>query len=314
MNLLANKRYTLAGSGCVAQVYKAKHIDKTYAVKVLHPNIRKTIFSDLSFISKVFEALKIDTTTLESYKTEAVSQLDLRNEAQNLKILGANFCGSLNVCVPEVYYKSANVLVEEFIEKADLNNFDLDRCSVLNTRFSNIIVSMFLKMVFLDKFVHGDLHQGNLQISNHHGKLKVALFDAGMCKFLSRVEYKNLLDVVYELLFTKNYKNVANLLIEKNEHNCLLNIDRKKFSDDVSKIIKNVLNNCSVSKNVAEMYNVIRKNKIKLYYGYSSIFTSAVCLDGFVNQLSKNPYKKSKRLFWIHAPYKYLMFKFLNIK
>jgi len=124
------------GSGCVAQVYKArltKHHGlnppgTSVAVKVQHPNILEKVCLDFYILNKLASALEyipylnLDYLSMkdsvDQFRDCMLPQLDLRVEAHNLQRFRRDFEGETQISFPEPFIglTSREVLVERFVE------------------------------------------------------------------------------------------------------------------------------------------------------------------------------------------------------
>ncbi|CAG8562031.1 3930_t:CDS:2 [Ambispora leptoticha] len=191
------------GIGSLAQVYKAKVrpeiippsiADETtsssltekktkphsplvtdVAIKVLHPNVDKLIRRDLRILM-VFAKIINELPTMKwlSLPEEVArfgemmqDHLDLRIEANNLKIFRMNFKDrkSINFPRPFVEYTMKDMLIEEYESGIPLKRFLEFGGGVFERTIADIGLKAFLHMLIFDNFVHADLHPGNILIT-----------------------------------------------------------------------------------------------------------------------------------------------------
>lgn len=211
------------GSGSVAQVYKAKFNGKDVAVKVLHPGIRSKIEKELSTITKIVSFLSKFSffksydlmAHLEEFRRGFLSQCDMRNEAYNLRLLRKL---NRDVTIPEPICTSEHVLVESLIPFEEIaNNID--------GKFATKCIDFLMRIIGSQQLAHIDLHPGNIKRTKDGN---IALLDAGLCKYLTKREQKNLHDLVFVLACRRNGKKAGELLVERLSKNAL--VDKAKFS------------------------------------------------------------------------------------
>lgn len=169
------------GCGAIAQVYLAKlnenfrvqGANQLVAVKVVHPNVEKTVGRDLKimkFFANVIDCIptmewlslpqEVDQFTLFMNL-----QMDLRIESKNLDTFREKFPNTNEIKFPTSLYSSKKVLIEERIYGLSMNTI-LDLKHLENKRvlkqISDKLIDSFLKMLILDNFIHADLHPGNI--------------------------------------------------------------------------------------------------------------------------------------------------------
>jgi ubiquinone biosynthesis protein len=172
-------------SGSIAGVYRAVlHDGRTVALKLQRPNIRRSMTLDLSVMhsmSALAERLPpfrgVPARQLTGFICAAIlGQLDFGLEQENLGRLRRNF-GEIEYIwipqtLPELFRPSC--LVMEFIPDLvarPLSAIDPVRGPVLASR----TLSAVYQMLFMDGFVHCDLHPGNVYFCGS----KVVILDAG---------------------------------------------------------------------------------------------------------------------------------------
>lgn len=190
-----NNNHGILGSGCAAQVHIGTLHNTTVAVKVLHPHTRTSIQRDLALLQHVADfidcciplnAVKMLSLprAVSNFASVMTSQVDLRVEGENLRVFRDNFgCPKYrdtadirNITMkrhqttitfphPESDWVSEHVLVEEYAgdDAFPISRYLLDTSADgLKTRkeLAGILLRAFLKMVFIDNFIHADLHPG----------------------------------------------------------------------------------------------------------------------------------------------------------
>ena len=144
------------------------------AVKVLHPNVERTVRRDLKIMG-FFAAVLNAIPTIEwlSLPGEVAQfgemmklQLDLRIEAANLETFRQNFKDRSTAWFPYPYteFTTRNVLVEEFAQGIPLADFMENGGGVFQHDIADEGLDAFLRMLLLDNFVHADLHPGNIMV------------------------------------------------------------------------------------------------------------------------------------------------------
>ncbi|KAG8903494.1 isoleucine-tRNA ligase [Tulasnella sp. 403] len=146
------------------------------AVKVLHPRVDKMIIRDLrimNFFAKCIAALPgLEWISLpeevDVFGKMMKEQLNLQNEAHNLRIFERNFNGrrenAVNFPRPLEEYSSKDILIEEFEDALPLNAFLRNGGGPYDCVLATLGLDVFLNMLLLDNFVHSDLHPGNIMV------------------------------------------------------------------------------------------------------------------------------------------------------
>lgn len=207
------------GSGSVAQVYRGTMLQdstnpwgNTVAVKILHPNVAETIEMDLGLMKRVAWMLcqlpfgvgeRLDWMNIvgmvEEFGSLLEGQLDLRTEAENLARFNRTFSKhEYGVRFPrrvDSFEPTRNVLVEEFIEGVPVMQWVHTHKEFAKERqqFSRRGIQSVCKMIFQDNFLHGDLHPGNVMVSNEG---EIVMLDVGITKVFSKSDHDLLVNVL----------------------------------------------------------------------------------------------------------------------
>lgn len=171
----------------VAQVYRGRLEDGTaVAVKVRRPGIRRRVADDLALLDTLARGLErlpfLRVVPLGDLVGEVATcvweQLDLDREVANLERFRTNFAGVERIRLPRPVpeLSGEGVLTMELLE--DLYRVDDPELPAREKRAAALAgVKALYKMIFLDGFIHADLHPGNVFV-RPDGEL--ALVDAGL--------------------------------------------------------------------------------------------------------------------------------------
>jgi hypothetical protein len=171
------------GSGCIAQVYRGNLKKATgqypagteVAVKVQHPNIWNKVCVDFYIMGKVAKFLEdlpmlnlkylsvVDSVT--QFRDIMLPQLDLIIEAKNLQRFNRDFIDDRRVSFPHPIHglTTERVLTETFIHGQPILEFAKEESKTddgCKKELANLGLETTLKMIFLNDFLHGDLHPG----------------------------------------------------------------------------------------------------------------------------------------------------------
>jgi ubiquinone biosynthesis protein len=174
-------------SGAIGQVYVGFKNNKKYAIKVQHPGLVEQFEQDFAFMLHFatflnrFDSFQSFDPVLivKSFQQDMYNQLDFRIEADNLILFNAlHLCQDIVFPDPLDDYIGSLVLVESF-EEGSLMSEWMEKEHTLKdrTRVCELLMHSYLKMIIVDKFVHADLHPGNILVKDD-GTL--VLLDAGL--------------------------------------------------------------------------------------------------------------------------------------
>ncbi|MFC3094824.1 ubiquinone biosynthesis regulatory protein kinase UbiB [Alteromonas sediminis] len=216
---------TPLASASIAQVHaaKLKESGESVVVKVLRPDIRKTINDDMRLLTSIAHVVERGlpdgkrlrpVEVVMEYEKTVVDELDLLRESANGIQLRRNFEGSDSLYVPKIYSDLCrkNVLVMERIYGIPIS--DVDALLKQNTNMKRLAekgVEVFFTQVFRDSFFHADMHPGNIFVSreNPHDPKYIGI-DFGIVGTLNS-EDKRYLAENFIAFFNRDYRKVAQL-------------------------------------------------------------------------------------------------------
>jgi ubiquinone biosynthesis protein len=184
--------YAAVGTGSVACVYRARlRSGGEVALKLRRPGVERAMALDLRliragsrFVARLSPFRGVPVTAVVDHACVAVfGQLDFEREAENLCLLRDNLAGVPRLWVPRVRRDLSvpGCIVMEFIDGLELDV--ADRCSVATRkRFAASALTAIYHMLFVDGFVHCDMHPGNLYFTETG---QVVVLDAGFSVRLS---------------------------------------------------------------------------------------------------------------------------------
>ena len=176
-------------SGSIGQVYWAtrKSDGLEIAIKVKHPDIANDLEAQFSIIKlykflQSFNYIKKRYTlifNIDDFLFDIMQQCDFRIEASNCNKFRENFIDSKDFIVfPDVIYQSADVLITNYIPSIPLETLTPIQYYNITINF----VCFFYQMLFVDNFIHGDLHCKNWKVKlSATGKPQLIIFDCGIC-------------------------------------------------------------------------------------------------------------------------------------
>jgi ubiquinone biosynthesis protein len=177
-------------SASLGQVHSAALRDgRPVAVKVQRPGIREQITEDLEAFREIAESLagwteigkRFDIESmLEEFRKTILRELDYRQEAQNMVILGEALKGFERIVVPQPVtdYTSTRVLTMDFISGAKVTSLSpLTKIDIDGVGLAEELFRAYLKQILMDGFYHADPHPGNVFLTDDR---RIALLDLGM--------------------------------------------------------------------------------------------------------------------------------------
>lgn len=237
-------------SASIAQVHTATLLDndteKNVIIKILRPNISKTILSDLKVMSRFAgivsrwlpdgKRLRPKEVVAE-YRKTILDELDLNREGANAIQLKRNFEQGSEydkvLYVPEIYseYSSKKVLVMERIYGIGVAEVDtLEQLGVDMKLLAERGVEVFFTQVFRDSFFHADMHPGNVFVdaTNPADPTWIAI-DCGIVGTLNRDD-KRYLAENFVAFFNRDYRKVAQLHVDSGWVPATTSVDEFEFA------------------------------------------------------------------------------------
>lgn len=181
------------GCGSIAYV-RFKDNNKKNVIKELLPDIKNKIeksYNKLKLLTNILWFLNInviDYDSLFQYKELLIKQLQLEVEANNqLKIIDI-FKKIYFIDAPKLINYTKNEIEMEYIKGNTLSNFLI---KYPNCEYNcGLLIFLSLKHMIHNKYIHGDLHEGNFIFEYSENKenfenIKIYLLDFGIVHNLS---------------------------------------------------------------------------------------------------------------------------------
>ncbi|CAD5116134.1 DgyrCDS5058 [Dimorphilus gyrociliatus] len=298
------------------------------AVKVLHPGIYGSVQRDLKIISyfaricrKIIPSLQwiAIEECVEEFTKLMTKQIDLRFEAKCLEEFSQNFEDIPYIRFPRVIrpFCKRNVMVETFEEGEPISNFLSDSIDCdLKEDLANYGIEALLKMIFIDNFVHGDLHPGNILVQNAEAylsnkqankvmlvdigdtlvadvkpaatPLKLVLLDVGITSSLEEYDLDNF-KAVFTSIIQGEGEHVADLMLKHAPHHQCKNENafRKELGTLVNQFRENslTLTRVNVSLLLGQVFQILTKHKVKLESNFASIMIAMFIVEGLGRSL-----------------------------
>jgi ubiquinone biosynthesis protein len=199
-------RRTPLASASLGQVHRAALKGGTpVAVKVQRPGIRRQIAQDLQALNTIATFLEKHTefgrryqlcNLLQEFRKSILRELDYRQEARNLSLLGDNMKSFELIVVPRAIEDctTSRVLTMDFIQGSKLNSLGPARRRRLDGgALADQLFRAYLKQILVDGFVHADPHPGNVFLTDDG---RIALLDLGMTQRVTPTMQEKLLELI----------------------------------------------------------------------------------------------------------------------
>jgi ubiquinone biosynthesis protein len=181
---------TPMAAASLGQVHRASLKDgRVVAVKVQRPGIREMIVEDLEALMEIAGFLDSHTEMgrryefqkmLEEFRKTLLRELDYKQEANNLRVLGENLKEFDRIVIPAAVddYSTSRVLTMDYIRGKKITALSpLDRIELNGAALAEQLFRAYLKQILVDGFFHADPHPGNVFLTDDE---RVALLDLGM--------------------------------------------------------------------------------------------------------------------------------------
>lgn len=192
-------------SGSIAQVYKVKlntnignkfnflkneinnsiNNEKTYALKVVHPEVHYQVFFPISFIngykflvSNIGFLKKYDTIfDFNSFFSNLKLQLNMNNEYKNMQYFYKTYIDNPYIVIPEPIVSNDNCLLMEyvngeFMHDLQVSDFEKQKIAVLLNLFSK-------DCFYFNDYFHSDLHDSNWKVNKYKDFYQLVIYDFG---------------------------------------------------------------------------------------------------------------------------------------
>ncbi|MFT4727009.1 MAG: ubiquinone biosynthesis protein [Granulosicoccus sp.] len=225
--LFKHFEHTPLASASIAQVHAVVLHDGTEAIiKVLRPDIKKTIDRDISLMFLLSDMASFalhdgkrlrPREVVEEYERTIHDELNLVAEATNAVVLRNNFKDSDKLYIPEIYwdYTRTTVMVQERISGIPIRDIEAMRAIGMDMKkLAEHGVEIFYSQVFDHNFFHADMHPGNIFVSTDNpSHPKYIAVDFGIVGSLTEEDQRYIGENLLAF-FQRDYRRVAQLHID----------------------------------------------------------------------------------------------------
>tara|TARA_X000001036_G_scaffold285655_1_gene265399 strand:+ start:2154 stop:3770 length:1617 start_codon:yes stop_codon:yes gene_type:complete len=272
-SLFSSIEETPIGDGSMAQVHRAVSIDgNNIVLKILRPNIEKTVRSDLEVLEVVASLLNSHGAKLGFDPREVIdtfaealdNELDLRHEADSTKMLKA-MTADETATFPEVYPECSTkrILAIEEVNGAELTkwekqNYTQEQRDRIVANGAHAVVRQTLEIGFF----HADPHPGNIFVLEDE---KLCFIDCGMTGRVEESMRKDLAMLLYGVS-EKNLDNVTSAFLRLGD----ITLDdinerelRKDLRDFVERFTEGPLGDIDMGSMLTAFLEGLRKHSVK---------------------------------------------------
>ena len=294
-------------SASIAQVHTATLLtgdtERNIVIKVLRPNICKTILADIKVMS-LFAGIVArwlpdgkrlrPKEVVEEYRKTILDELDLNREAANGIQLKRNFEQGSEydkaLYVPEVYseYSFKNVMVMERIYGIGVGEIDtLNQLGVDMKSLAECAVGVFFTQVFRDSFFHADMHPGNVFVDATDPKKPTWIsIDFGIFGTLNREDKRYLAENLVAF-FNSDYRKVAQLHVDSGWVPANTSVDEFEFAIRTvcEPLLNKPLGEISFGQVLVNLFNTARRFNMEVQPQLVLLQKTLLYVEGLGRQL-----------------------------
>lgn len=218
---------TPLASASIAQVHKAiRHDGSAVVVKILRPNIKKTIRRDVNLLYTLAYWMERLWSPSHSLHPKAVvaefercllEETNLVHEAANAAQLKRQADHSMIAYIPDIHwdYVRSTILVMEALDGVAISDMAVLKAKKINlSQLAKHIVEIFFTQVFTHGYFHADMHPGNLFVDTRNPAFPICMMvDFGIMGSLNPTDQRYLAQNLLAF-FKKDYREVAILHIK----------------------------------------------------------------------------------------------------
>ncbi|MFE3450339.1 ABC1 kinase family protein [Nonomuraea sp. NPDC059194] len=178
-------------SGSIACVYRVRHDGADVAVKVRRPDVARRFAADIAIVAFLTRAAarlpmlrRVPLVEIvDQVGMSLAAQMDFSREVEHLRRLRTDLADLPDIVVPAVLeeWSSGGVIAMEYVHGLDRASADQLPAETKEAGLSRLVRAVY-HMLFVDGFIHVDLHQGNVYF---RADGTVVILDAGFMFQLS---------------------------------------------------------------------------------------------------------------------------------
>lgn len=277
----------------VAQVHRAVLGDgREIALKIQRPSARAQIERDFAILRAGARVIDVVPSmrplslpgAVERFGDALRAQLDFLVEAANNRRFACNFADVDGVDVPDLFEElcTPRVLAMEFVHGVKAT--EPEKVGGDRRKLARGGAECILKMVFVDGFVHADLHPGNIILADDH---RVVLIDFGVVSEIPDDLMKPWIETFVALSQQDGEK--AARLFYGYAPSVGAGTDFRRFEAEVVAYFRSLygkkLHEVEVSEAVSGMMNILRRHRIQVDPTFTVVNIALLVAEGLGKQL-----------------------------
>lgn len=284
-------------SASIGQVYKARlTTGEEVIVKVKRPNIERVVSEDLEilfdlagFLEHRFEWARMYglVDLVEEFSDSLKKEMDFAREGRNAERFKKNFESSVEVYIPEVFWKytTSRVLTQEYLEGIKVSEVEALKEAHINTeKVARNLAGCYLKQIAKFGFFHADPHPGNIVILNDG---RIGLLDFGMVGTL-REEMKQMGTRLMVAVAKKDSDRISEVLLDMGI--AQKKVNREELKNDIEHLMSKYydvpFDEISIGEVMTEMLEMARKYQIKVPSELALLAKTFITLEGILATLA----------------------------
>jgi ubiquinone biosynthesis protein len=287
---------TPIGDGSIAQVHRAKTLDgKEVVLKILRPNIEKTVRADLQVLEALASLLNSHGTRLGFDPKEVIDtfgealehELDLRHEANSTMMLKSSTADDA-ATFPEVFtdLSTRRILVIEEVKGVELTtwkdaNYSQEQRDTIVANGAHAVVKQTLAVGFF----HADPHPGNIFVLENE---QLCFIDCGMTGRVEESMRADLAMLLYGVseknidTVTQSFLRLGDLSPDDLDERSL----RRDLQDFIERYTQGSMADVDMGSMLTSFLEGLRKHSVKCPGDLILMIKSLITIEGVGKQLS----------------------------